>query len=39
MVQKRKVQFEGTKKMKTEMQATIAFACYNNNEVLKEGKE
>ena len=38
MVQKRKVQFEGKKRMQTKMQAKIAFTCYNNNEVLKEGK-
>ena len=38
MVRKRKVQFEGTKKMQPKMQATIAFACYYKDEVLKEGK-
>ena len=38
MVQKRKAQIEGTKRMQTKIQATIAFACYDNDEVLKEGK-
>ena len=34
----KQLKFEGTKRMQTEMQATIAFACYDNEEVLKDGK-
>ena len=30
--------FNGSKRLQSEMQATIAFACYDNDEVLKDGK-
>ena len=33
-----RIKFKGSKRLQTEMQATIAFACYDNDEVLKDGK-
>ena len=38
MARKKRHEFQGTKRMQVEMQATIAFACYDNNKVLKDGK-
>ena len=38
MARRKRLRFNGSKRLQSEMQATIAFACYDNDEVLKDGK-